>query len=376
MILGNYGTQNTGDEAMLLGLLTELRHFQPKVPISVISRNKLIAAQYQFLQVNVIETRLWDLLRTIRVNSGLILGGGTHFQDDYSINRYLRHLLYMLRYLSIFGFGWILGKQMYLLSMGFGPFRFTITEWITCLIVKLSSQVTVRDQASYQYAIRWKNPTKITVAFDLAALLANKPIGKQRRKKAVHNNSRLGISTLYIGNIPNFDVESNQAFQSSLHEAVRQALQNNPGLEVSIYVFRGAWKRDSDVAVSQGLWERLHNDFSARVSLENYNDPNITLSRMCDLDYFIATRYHSAILAFLADLPTLIISYHLKCKELADTLGLPQEAIINLEEALTGGLSHRVLGLIQNPVSYQAHLTIDEAVASARKNIEILPQIT
>jgi len=97
VVLGRYGTQNTGMKACS-SVLTELRStFNLRYPYQWFPGIKR-RCQYQFLQVTWLN-QIVDLLRTIRANSGLILGGGTHFQDDYSIIDIASFVIY-LRYLS------------------------------------------------------------------------------------------------------------------------------------------------------------------------------------------------------------------------------------------------------------------------------------
>lgn len=372
LVIGNYGTRNTGDDAMLLGLLYGLRERQPEVPIAVVAKSVELPVSMQGLGVQAVEPRAVSLWRAIRSANGIILGGGTHFHDDYSVARYFRHFRYMLRYLAVFLLARLLKKRVYLLGMGFGPFRFPITKILTRISLVLADSVSVRDSASYHRVAKWKS-SNLVQTIDLAALLCRE-ISHEcvTSVKSESQKLRLGISVISIANIPGYDHCADTVFQSMVGDAIRTALDTYSDLNVSIFVFRGHWPREADVEVSETLKAAL-SDSSDRVELVLYcNDSLQTLQRIADCDFFIATRYHAMLLAYLAQRPLLCIAYHDKCRDLAETIGLPEEACLGIQDILQGMLVPRLTEFLAQPSSFLACLPVTEAALRAEKNLDIL----
>ena len=378
LIFGNYGTSNTGDDAMLAGLVYGLRKRQQQVPIAVVSKGAQLSSRLRSLGAQPVEARVRPMWQAIRNAQGIILGGGTHFHDDYVMSRYVRHLRYMLRVLLLVALGHLLRKRIFLLGMGFGPFRSQLTEWISWMACSLAEHVTVRDLTSYQRATKWIGSSKLTQAFDLSALLYDN-IARIESRKSHRNGSdelHLGVSVISIANIPGYGTQEDLAFQTAMERGIRQALNDKPNLKIPIFVFRGIWPRESDVEVSTRLWTALARDAPSRVALVPYDDPEQTLLRIADCDLFIATRFHAAVFAYLAWCPFLCLTYHSKCIDLAQTIDLPTPACLSPDDVLQGALPDRLLDLLQKPEAFQARLPVAEALSLTKQNLEVLPHLS
>ncbi len=373
-VIGNYGARNTGDEAMLAGLVYGLRARAREVPIAAISRTGSLPPYLEKMGVLPVEARVKPVWQAIRSAQGVILGGGTHFHDDYIIKRYLRHLRYMMRYLFLLKVARSLQKRIFLLGVGFGPFRFKLTELITRKICALADHITVRDPASFQRIRKWVSRSNLTQAFDLAALL--RPHAGTHKPLIIGNRPsgfRLGVSVVSIANIPGYGLRSDGVFQAAVVDAIRAAQCETLDLTVSILVFRGDWPREEDVAVSDHLYAALSKVSSNVILVPHNSDPRYLLEWTARCDFFIATRFHSAIFAYLTQRPFLCLAYHHKCNDLALAVGLPSHACLRMDEVMQGELKTRLLDLLQQPTAFRANLPVEQAESLAWQNLEVLP---
>ena len=79
-ICGAYGHGNTGDEAILEAIITQMRSIDPGIPITVLSRKpEETAALYGVEALH--SFRIPDILRVMRRTKLFINGGGSLIQD-------------------------------------------------------------------------------------------------------------------------------------------------------------------------------------------------------------------------------------------------------------------------------------------------------
>ena len=150
IIAGYYGFGNTGDEAVLAGMLSDLRDLRPNLDVFVISGNPCATAeQHQVASV------LWSdvaVLEGLVGRSDLVLvGGGGLFQDYWGLDSetYLTP-----RHSSISFYGalpmlahWA-ARPCMLYAVGVGPIFSATARSYTRLAADLCQVVTVRDPES------------------------------------------------------------------------------------------------------------------------------------------------------------------------------------------------------------------------------------
>ena len=112
LVIGHYGGCNTGDEAMLTALL---RAVGPELRrrATIVMKNGHGENLRPYYGADTVPPGLLPVLRALRRSDALVLGGGTHFHDDYTTWRYLRHFRYMLRIASLSMLAKLLGQRVY-----------------------------------------------------------------------------------------------------------------------------------------------------------------------------------------------------------------------------------------------------------------------
>lgn len=374
LVFGHFGGHNTGDEAMLMGLLKacplELRE-----RLVVVYMGEISSALGK-INVNYIPPKLVPIFIQFIRCKGIILGGGTHFHDDYATIRYIRHFRYMARFVLLTIAAKLLGKRAVWISQGFGPFLRWPSRWLVRLGLAFCDFVTVREKTSKQEIDCWISSNKIELSFDLAALLLSDDHLSSKLNRSLRSEGKqvLGISVTSAEKSKTGGATLGSTFWDRFEHALESIFISNPTLQVRIFVIRGG-ERESDTEISKNVFIRLTQIDPERVELVPYDsNPENTYIEINGCNAFIATRFHSGVLAYLAGCDLLFIAYHRKLIDLAMEIGLDRKAWMSMTSSASENLIQtRIQELLNNPKSsYQPTLPIKDAVARAHKNIEVL----
>ena len=141
LILGYYGFKNSGDDALLLSMLQQLRKLDGSLKITVLSKNPKETSQIYNVKA-VKRDNPFSLLKAILTCKMLIAGGGTLIQDKTST----KSLLY---YLTVIRIARLFGKKVMLYANGIGPLSYENTEK-TAKILNNVNLITLRDKMALE----------------------------------------------------------------------------------------------------------------------------------------------------------------------------------------------------------------------------------
>ncbi len=140
MLSGYYGFGNSGDEALLQGILHDLRACRPDISIVVLSHNpKETAQKYQVTAVDRMNFK--EILKLMKKTKLLLSGGGSLIQDTTSS----KSLYY---YLTLIGMAKKCGCKVMLYANGVGPVNGKLNRKIAGAIVNGVDRITLRDPDS------------------------------------------------------------------------------------------------------------------------------------------------------------------------------------------------------------------------------------
>lgn len=358
---------------MLLGLVSGCPPELQKGMIIVTKNGTLSDAIAQY-GVRVIPAKPGPIWNAVNQSAGIILGGGTHFHDDYLRWRYVRHVRYLLRYLLIFTWAKLWGKKVLWLGMGIGPFSRPLTRWLLQWGIHTCDHITVRDTVSANELYTFAESVKVTHTFDLAALIRQTlPSLVQAPRHRSGKTRILGLSVVEANLTQTGKISQQHNFWSQFTTALERIYRHHPDLHIRVYVIRGG-QREDDMQASLALVELLNRYDPARVSLIPYNeDPTVTLASIAECDVFVATRFHSAIFSYLVGCRLLLLAYHRKLQDLAQEIRLSPNACIDIAQPTTVAEVEAALeGLLGKSSDYIAQLPVEEAHARASRNIHIL----
>jgi len=372
LILGHFGMKNTGDEAMLVGILYSIRRVFPSASVRIMATSRganFCGNLIQKWQVDTVDRALWPILRSLLWADLVILGGGTHFHDFRGNYRYAKILL---GFCIFFTLAKLLRKKVAYLGIGIGPLCTWWGKRLVRYILALADLVAVRETCSYEMANCLAGEKKVIKGFDPSVFLfrLTPPLGSSKCiQPKVLGCSILPYYSIYEKNPTKDDLVIN-----SLAQAIGLWLSEDPAREARIIVFRGPSKED-DYEVSRRLLDQLPKD--RRVALVPYaSDPQHMLRQVMECDLFIATRFHSILFAYLAGLPMIVLSYHPKCKYIAKEIELPDKAILPIKFCTDAEkIASWLRAMSEKPDEFIAALPIDRAIVQAETILKELKKL-
>lgn len=364
-IYGHYGWKNTGDDAMIYVLLRELHILYPTATFAIISQTAIAVPQETKNLVKFVRLKPSTVIQEIKHSFIFVLGGGTHFHD-HGIK--IKQLKILSKNFIVFILAKLFCKRTYFLGVGLEPLSTIWGRFLIKQIYRLADFISVRDKQSYEILRGMRLKNKVTLSFDLAALLqplstSDKSLDKKTDMKI------LGISILPFFEIYHADKEKDFLFVHEIAKGLNQWLERDCQSLIYLFVFKGKSIAD-DVLITEMLQKQLNP--AERVKLIPYNpDPVEMMSQVAQCHAFIGMRYHSCVFAYLTNTPLLVINYFRKCQALAEDVGLSKHTIISLEEILNGEFEKYLQHLQEHPEEFAATLPINAAKQMTKKGLEL-----
>ncbi|MDG4753470.1 polysaccharide pyruvyl transferase family protein [Micromonospora sp. WMMD718] len=319
-VLGSYGGRNLGDEAILTGLLDDLRRHEPNARIIVFSRNPAHTA----LAHPEVEAVPWEGVS--RVDSSpvlnqldlLILGGGGILYDKEA-----------RRYLRVVRVAQERGLPLITYAVGAGPLTDTLDSGMVRETLAQAVEVTVRDQESRMVLEEAGLVNPITVTADPAFLLEPEEFPQQwLREEGVPAGSRLvGLSVREPGRAAErLDVDGYHRLLAQIGDFLVH--------RIDAYVLFVPMERD-DIRHSHGVLSHMTAADRGRILHGDYRPAQI-LGLMRHFDLAVGMRLHFLIFAAMMGTPFLPLPYAGKVFDLAQRLGVP--ALRGVEREVEGPL--------------------------------------
>ena len=146
ILSGYFGFKNFGDEAILSVLLENLKSVTSD--ITVITSNPEYTKSLH-KEIDCVKTfDMFNIAAKIIRSDILISGGGSLLQDVTSV----KSLFY---YLIIIFMGIFFGKKVIIFAQGIGPINSKFGQFLTKILLKHCSFVTVRDFGSAELLAKW-----------------------------------------------------------------------------------------------------------------------------------------------------------------------------------------------------------------------------
>ncbi|WP_089157353.1 polysaccharide pyruvyl transferase family protein [Micromonospora sp. NBS 11-29] len=319
-VLGSYGGRNLGDEAILTGLLADLRLHEPDARIIVFSRNPAHTA----LAHPDVEAVPWEGVS--RVDSSqvlhqldlLVLGGGGILYDKEA-----------RRYLRVVRVAQERGLPLLTYAVGVGPLTDAVDTAMVRETLAQAVEVTVRDQESRMVLEEAGLVNPITVTGDPAFLLKPEEFPAQwLREEGVPAGSRLvGLSVREPGRAAErLDVDGYHRLLAQIGDFLVH--------RIDAYVLFVPMERD-DIRHSHGVLSHMIAADRGRILHGDYR-PAQVLGLMRHFDLAVGMRLHFLIFAAMMNTPFLPLPYAGKVFDLAQRLGVP--ALRGMEREVEGPL--------------------------------------
>jgi len=216
------------------------------------------------------------------------------------------------------------GRGRIALGISVGPFRSVEHERHTIALLNSFKLTALRDDFSYEWAVASGVRSTIIRSFDIAVLLPLALGGVAPRR-----DRTIGVSLLSPGNFrepyqPEQDIRRAEQFGAGLARLVKNTDWKIVALSLCTH------PKFSDEDVMSAFARQFPRGIIEAVSHNGDIAKTFNVIRSCS--HIIAMRLHGAILAYAAGVPFHILSYHDKCRQFANTIGLPADCLTDVTE--------------------------------------------
>lgn len=359
-IVGNYGNNNSGDEAILEGIIIQLEEVFniARNDITVFSNQPeqmkenygVNASKLYFKDKNAILTALTTMKKNkpiIQELDLLIIGGGGIFMDLYGTEAF------------IFGmYGWMAKRAnvpSVLYGVGAGPITTKIGKFVLKSLANSTKLVTVRDPKSKELMLKIGVTKEIHVIGDPAFRL-HTPDTPARERDDVLNIGVTAVPYHHISYWPTEDKEKYQNYIEGMALNLDNLLEKYPHAHINFF----ATKHPQDSMVTEDIQKLMKMKERTTVNGQSMNHNEIVAFEG-EQDLIIGTRLHSLILALVTNTPIIAVSYHHKVNDFMDMIGCSENNI-------------QIDDLVKNPTFF--HDTYKKMDADWEETLEYFEQIS
>jgi N-acetylglucosaminyldiphosphoundecaprenol N-acetyl-beta-D-mannosaminyltransferase len=302
VLSGYFGFDNLGDEAILEAILKRLTKIENIHPVVLSSHPARTTKQYDVAASHRLSP--YHLIRDIATSHLVIQGGGGLLQDKTSF----RSLLY---YIGILFLAYILGRRVFILCQGLGPFRRFSSEWLVKEFLSQAVGVTLRDKSSLAF-IRVHMPleTPLELVADAAFLL--EPCSDDRLKDILFEEDLDEISGPLLGIAVKGKTRDKRAqvgFARAI-DIITRGYDMHP-----VFV---PFHHPSDTKFAERIVSFMEEKTTI---LKKRWLPSEYLALFSRFEFVLGMRLHSLIFAAKAKVPFAGISYDPKIDEFLDEFG-------------------------------------------------------
>jgi polysaccharide pyruvyl transferase WcaK-like protein len=324
LLTGYYGFQNAGDDSFCMVGSWGIHRFwgggafkflSAEIPTILVpgsavfnNRNKKIPGY------SSIYTPIKTILAELSTDRVIFMGGSVFSKKSSKFDRKLMSHLAANGRITLSAIG-----------VSIGPFKTDADyDWVQNFLQGFS-YIAVRDTPSYKIACDMGLSEKTVKAFDLAVLLPllnqefhlkENRIPPEKTKKTV-----LGVSVChYERYLPNGDLELERQREQKILETVA-LLAKNEEIKIKLFIFNGN-PRKGDVELTGEFYRHLKGIKGSEIEIIPYNaNPLKVWEEIQACDAFFGVRLHSAIFAYTAEIPFILVEYHRKCTDFLTEIG-------------------------------------------------------
>lgn len=225
------------------------------------------------------------------------------------------------------------GVQLAAVGVSIGPFDSTRDEESVAAFLQRFRYLSVRDARSHRLAHAMGLDAITHAGCDLAALLPALGPVVAGPLKMPNAPVRVGVAPCRYREDGDYPAPSRRRWEEHLI-ATLAALRRTREVAVDVFSLN-EHPRHGDRALAQALVDRLRTEGVA-AEWRGYasQDPLRTVDVLAACDVVVSARLHGAIVAYLQDVPFMIIDYHPKCRDFANDIGLDET--LRVTAAATG----------------------------------------
>jgi len=246
-------------------------------------------------------------------------------------------------------------KKTIMLGHSIGPFEDTISRIISRIILSHIDLIVFREELSHSYV---KENLKINlpntlISGDMTFFLQAPEVTCER----FESQPRVGITARkWLFNRPDLYERYLDSIMQTAFNLIRD------GFEIYVIPFSYVEGGENDLEPCRAIYNKISDKYPKEVHLIDVKEESPTslvkVMKNLRLHVLIGTRMHSVLIASLAGVPSVIISYqHFKAHGISKQLGL-HNYVINIENMKPDKLMRYVNKLIKNHEKERKNLTM------------------
>lgn len=357
LISGYYGFENSGDDAILMAILDNLRTYKKDIKILVLSKNPEetkriygVDTAYRF--------NFSEVMKAMKNSKLFLNGGGNLIQDESST----RSLMY---YLATIWMAKKLGLKVMLYSNGIGAINKKINRLITSRVINEADIITLREEKSLKEleSLHITKPQVLVTAdpaFTLAPCSDEETSSILAAEGIVKNKPLVGIS-----------VRKWKNFQSYIKQVAEAADYMVEKLKVQPVLIPMHYPHDVDICHTIASMMK-HQP----IIIKNKYSVSQTLGIIKSMDMIIGMRLHALIYGASLQVPVLGLIYDPKVEGFLEYINQPSAG--NVEDLNYEHLIQSIENVwdnryqIKEQLSVSKQLFVDKALQNAEIAIELL----
>jgi polysaccharide pyruvyl transferase CsaB len=316
-IIGNYGHDNNGDEAILSGILTHLNTLGIRKgeivifsnnPSNTESRYNIKAVPLLHKKGNFILSVLHTVKQSFKIMKDLdllIIGGGGLLMDMYKRDAPLYSTLGLLGYYA--------KCRVVIYGVGAGPITTKAGKFFIKTLANKADSISVRDVKSKELLKDIGIRKEIDIIGDPA--FAIEPVRKRSKTNELKKVAVTAVPYFSKQYWPQRDDSKYEAYVKGMAQNLDELIEKK-GATVTFF----STKYPQDVEVTREIYDMMTYKQFVRLKDENLHPDEIV--KLCaEQDLIIGTRLHSLILSVVASTPVLGVGYHHKVEHFLQALG-------------------------------------------------------
>ncbi|MDQ0215303.1 polysaccharide pyruvyl transferase CsaB [Oikeobacillus pervagus] len=342
-IVGNYGHDNNGDEAILEGILHQLTNIMniPRTDLLIFSNNPENTRRRYHIDSYYLMKKKGSILKTIIATfkqhskviqnlDVLIIGGGGILMDMYK------------RDAPLYSFIAFLGKmnrcKIIVYGVGAGPIETHLGQFLIKQMVHSAKLVTVRDIKSKQLLESKGIKKPIHLIADPAFTLKY-----DGQKPLMDRPMKIGVTAVPYFSDDYWPVSDSNIYHHYVDGMARNLDKLVEQMNMQIYFY--STKYPQDVKVTKEILNRMKQTENVHINEQNLH-PKELIQLSGEMDAIIGTRLHSLILSVAAGTPIIGVNYHPKVKAFMEKIELTG-LLVEMEDLSD---SNKLYSLIQKQV--------------------------
>jgi len=340
--IGYYGYKNMGDDVFCAVADWICGNIWKNVePVFIGKDLPKLSHRAKAYHVDNILKKILKSIYLIRADKIIYFGGS---MLRYGIRGLSDARYYMNKYKFLY-------NKLGTIGTSIGPFKSQQDRESIKEFLKKFNFICVRDYESIKILEEMGIQKQYSFSFDPAILIKDVFPSLKEKKKKKYDKVKLGVSLChherYVGEDLRIEKEREKAIELLLDEVVES---NKNISEIVFFIFNGNEKR-GDEEITKYFYNKYKDKI--KTSIVDYTpDTEQFCQQLNSCDMIFGVRLHSGILAYVLNIPFILVEYHKKCTDFLNTINYSNRFDVHNHQHNVQLFNNMVNSIINNEVVY------------------------